>query len=274
MAIKWVDRVPTYANRVRIVPEDGSAPYYATMERADQPTVVGTPVNAANLNAMQEAAGLSANRTVYVSTTGSDTTGDGSQTAPYASINKALNSIPRNLNGFTATIVIAAGTYNESTYASGFGNGMLVFTGTAGDAVNVTGMNFTNIQYAEIKNIAFSISNSILSAYNCSIRIETPFSTTGGQYGVYANHGSLVILLNTVTINNAGTGSNSIAITATNGSSVYVENLAGNNTVAFAATRGAICSYGTDTSTSANYKYFTERGGRIFSGSQTNAPVN
>lgn len=267
MAIKWVDRVPTNPNRMKITPENGSS-YFATVERADNPTVTGTPVNAANLNAMQEASGLTANRTVYVSTAGSNSVGDGSQANPYATINKALNSIPRNLNGFTVTIVVAAGAYNEAIYASGFGNGMLVFTGTAGDAVNVTGMNFINVQYAEFKNIAFSISDSNFSAYNSSIRIESPFSATGGQHGVYANHGSCLVFLSDVNV----TGVTDSAITATNCSSVYAENVLGDNSIAFVASRGAVCSFNTNGSTSSRAKYFVEKGGRIFSGGQTQMP--
>lgn len=137
MAVRWVDRVPTRANRVLVTPEDGSSPYYATITRADEPSVVGTPVNAANLNAMQDANGLSANKTVYVATTGSDATGDGTQAAPYATINKALSTIPKNLNGFWATIMIGAGTYTENVNAAHFGNGYLKFSGNVGDVVTV-----------------------------------------------------------------------------------------------------------------------------------------
>ncbi len=41
------DRVPTpgQEGRVLITPEDGSAPYYATIEMADNPTNPGTPLN-------------------------------------------------------------------------------------------------------------------------------------------------------------------------------------------------------------------------------------
>lgn len=43
------DRVPANAGRVLITPEDGSAPFYAVLTRADNPTVPGTPLNKANL---------------------------------------------------------------------------------------------------------------------------------------------------------------------------------------------------------------------------------
>ena len=43
------DRVPKYKGRVLITPENGSAPYYATIARADEPVEEGTPLNKVNL---------------------------------------------------------------------------------------------------------------------------------------------------------------------------------------------------------------------------------
>lgn len=43
------DRVPKYPGRVYVTPENGSAPYYATLTRADEPVEVGTPLNKATL---------------------------------------------------------------------------------------------------------------------------------------------------------------------------------------------------------------------------------
>lgn len=40
-----LDRVPTKPGRVLITPEDGSAAFYATMTRADEPTQEGNPLN-------------------------------------------------------------------------------------------------------------------------------------------------------------------------------------------------------------------------------------
>lgn len=48
----FVDRKPTRPNRYKVTPENGGAPYYVTLERADEPTVEGTPLNAASLNAL------------------------------------------------------------------------------------------------------------------------------------------------------------------------------------------------------------------------------
>lgn len=43
------DRKANRPNRYKVTPESGSA-YYVTLERADEPTVLGTPINAETLN--------------------------------------------------------------------------------------------------------------------------------------------------------------------------------------------------------------------------------
>lgn len=43
--IEVKDRIPSKPNRIRIIPEGGSAPFFAVWERADQPIQEGTPVN-------------------------------------------------------------------------------------------------------------------------------------------------------------------------------------------------------------------------------------
>ena len=66
---------------------------------------------------------LSSNLTLYVNgSTGSDSN-PGTQSAPFATITAALNAIPKNLGGYTATINIAAGTYNEEITIRGFCGG-------------------------------------------------------------------------------------------------------------------------------------------------------
>ena len=51
MASIFSDRKPTQPNRFRVVPESGEA-YYVVLERADEPTAPGTPLNAENLNSL------------------------------------------------------------------------------------------------------------------------------------------------------------------------------------------------------------------------------
>lgn len=45
------DRKPTRPNRFKVTPENGE-PYFVTLERADEPTEQGTPLNAENLNSL------------------------------------------------------------------------------------------------------------------------------------------------------------------------------------------------------------------------------
>lgn len=47
--ITFVDRVANKPNRFRITPEGGEA-YYVTLERADEPVIDGTALNAEILN--------------------------------------------------------------------------------------------------------------------------------------------------------------------------------------------------------------------------------
>jgi hypothetical protein len=50
---EFVDRKSTYHNRYKITKADGTSEY-VTIERADEPTVAGTPLNAATFNAMMD----------------------------------------------------------------------------------------------------------------------------------------------------------------------------------------------------------------------------
>lgn len=68
----------------------------------------GNPVGAALSN---KADILKATRDLYVPNSGSDTAGDGTAAKPFASIQKALDSLPKDLNGHKNTIHVAAGTY-------------------------------------------------------------------------------------------------------------------------------------------------------------------
>lgn len=63
---------------------------------------------------------LMANKTLYVATTGSDTTGDGTEANPYKTIQKAVNTLPKDLGTYMATIHVAAGTYPDGVRILGF----------------------------------------------------------------------------------------------------------------------------------------------------------
>ena len=72
-------------------------------------------------------AGLSTNLTLYVATTGSDETGKGSQSNPFATIQHAVDSIPKLTNGKSVVIQVAPGTYAENVQISGFAGSVNIF---------------------------------------------------------------------------------------------------------------------------------------------------
>lgn len=51
MSMEFVDRVSAYPNRYLLTDENGNA-YYVVLEKADEPTTVGTPLNAETFNGM------------------------------------------------------------------------------------------------------------------------------------------------------------------------------------------------------------------------------
>ena len=272
MAINWVDRVPTKPGRIKITQEEGSSAWYGVMERADEPSVVGTPVNAANLNSMQKNAGLDANITVYVAVSGSDRTGNGSSTAPYQTITKALSTIPKNLNGYQATINIASGTYAEVLSIVGFTGGTLNFTGVEGEVVSFINMTVRNSDDVVFSNLNYSLvgANNVTYGVHLTgsqVRVLSSFNVSNANTtGVYALLGSTFYLMN-LNVSNVGEG-----IGASNGARIIVGNVSGSAIErGIRAVGGGIVAY-SNSSLSAPVMFATSGGGRIFSGAQTNIP--
>ena len=274
MAIKFVDRVPTRPGRIKITPENGSAPWYGVMERADEPSVVGTPINAENLNAMQQNQGMSANMTVYVATSGSDSLGNGSRTAPYATITKALSVIPKQLNGYTGTINIAAGVYEEDVVVNGYSGGQLYMLGVTGDNVTIKSLTVAAGAIMIKSNINLTITGVIT---NQSLYINNRGTLISGS-------GNLVISStaeNGISLINGGfayISSASISNVTANGvscsgrSTCYINSL-NINTVGrgIRATSGSNVGFSSATIV-AGTQYSTDDGGRIYSGAQTSIP--
>ncbi len=272
MAIKFVDRVPTRPGRIKITPEDGSAVWYGVMERADEPSVEGTPINAANLNALQQNQGLSENVSIYVATNGSDTLGDGTSSAPFATITRALVTIPKQLDGHTATINIGAGTYNETVVINGFGGGGITLTGVSGSNVSITGLRITETNYVYVSNIKLQLigtSNTEdmyigTSNFYCPTEISMPNSKARG---IFATIGSMVYI-NQVSVSQKA----ETAIRSETGSNIIMQVISGSgNALGLRAVSGGMIQFGTNNMT-ATSNYLTAVGGRIYSGAQTSIP--
>ena len=111
------DRIPTYPGRVTLTPVAGSENTF-DMVRADQPISEGTPVNKILLDSKTDR--LTSDVIVYVSSTGNDIDGDGGLDAPFASIQAAIDVLPKDLGGFTAEIYVDFGVYDERPMVVGF----------------------------------------------------------------------------------------------------------------------------------------------------------
>lgn len=68
---------------------------------------------------------LETDTSLYVATTGSDVTGNGSESNPYATIGKAISVIPKNLGDNEVIVHVADGIYNEDVVIGGFSNGVI-----------------------------------------------------------------------------------------------------------------------------------------------------
>lgn len=268
LKIEVTDRVPTYPGRVVMTPVNGQANTY-DLRRADQPISEGTPINKALLD--QKAYTLTESVTVYVSKSGSDSTGDGSSAKPFLTVQKAIDSIPKNLGSYHAQIDIGAGTYNERALIDGFVGGRFTL-GVAGRSVilrGVTIMSSSAVRLA-ISNLTYHASYAgtlLYIAYGSNVSIISALSVDAGStqnYGIALEHGSV---LNTgtfgVTVSNCGRA----AIMATLGSVAVFNSVAGsgNTSYGLAATYGGTVTYNSRTIT-GNANDYANSGGRILTG--------
>ena len=254
------DRQPTYPGRVKLSPVPGLTDVF-DMARADEPTEVGTPINKVLLD--QKAYTLTKDVTVYVSTSGNDSTGDGTSAKPYKTINRALADLPKYLGGYTATINIANGTYPEIVEVSGFSGGTLVL-GTEGTSVVANGLTVQNSSKVVNRIYKYETANtaagSIFHVTDCSdveliggLYVTT--TSSSGKAGVKVEKGSrLHTVHGTVTVNNSGYA----GVYAETGSQIYIYSLKGTgNGTPIQVGYGSVVRCGTSTiaGSSANYVY-------------------
>ena len=272
--IQVVDRVPTYPNRIKLIKSNGTSEY-VTWERADEPVVEGTPINKALFDSIAQDVGLNVARSVYVSGSGSDSLGDGTSANPFATITKALDSLPKNLNGFDANINIVAGTYNENVVVSGFFGGNVILTGAANSSITIRSLAVEKNASCHISsNISLGISGSAGSAGivvqqgNLLSFAKNVFVTAIQNVGVYVARGGFAMFGNLGVSNSTG-----IAVQATSGATVYIDSLLGTNNsgIAIQSGNGARVGFNTKTITTAS-TFLTMYGGRIYTGSQADTP--
>lgn len=268
------DRVSTYPGRIKLTPVSGQANVY-DLSRADEPVNEGTPLNKALLD--QKAYILTEDTVVYVSPTGSDADGDGSSVAPFASIQKALDALPKLLGGYMATINVANGTYEERIVVEGFSGGKLVI-GEPGRAVVLRGINVVNSNQVtfNIPNVTWAsgfIGNIFQVSNNSSVVLASNMVVNcagSSEIGVAVLHGG-ELLSNDATIEVSKCAKPAIRVAY--GSRAALGVIAGtNNTDAgLMAESGAVLSYTTSTLTSTKGDMATT-GGCILTGNGVPVP--
>ena len=278
MAIKIevLDRVPTYPGRVVLTPVSGQANTY-DLVRADSPITEGTPLNKALLD--QKAYTLTEDVTVYVNgNTGNDLTGDGTSALPFATIQKAVGALPKWLDGHTATIDIAEGTYEGRVVLEGFQGGVLNL-GVAGRAVTVRGIQVTScatvrLNVAEIIRTANVVGTLLAIRGRSDVVIGGRFVVDGMAAeisGVVVEANSTVSVADSALLIARNCAYN--AVYATGGSRVALAGIAGaNNGVGLRSDSGSMISF-TSRSIEATTANITTNGGRIYTGAQTSIPA-
>lgn len=262
------DRVSTYPGRVTLIPVDGETNVY-DMSRSDMPIAEGTPINKLLLD--NKAYTLTSDVTVYVSLTGSDTDGDGSVDAPFLTVQAAVDALPKHLDGHTATIDVASGTYEERVICKGFVGGKLII-GNASQAVILRGLEIDGCSCVEVNIPTISwggISGAaLLNVTNGSnVSIPNDITLNGADNnigGVYAQYGSTVSVARykTVTINNCF----SVAAASTMSSVLVFAIIKGSgNFVGLSTAMGGLLTYETSTLAS-DFGDNADTGGRIQTG--------
>lgn len=126
------DRKANRPNRYKVIPDSGNE-YYVTLERADEPTTVGTPLTAENLNQLYspenkptapEIGAIPADNNRTDIPNNSDLNSDsflrvGAWRAPTTAIAGSLKNCPVTM-AFVLDIVSGTGRYNQATEASGY----------------------------------------------------------------------------------------------------------------------------------------------------------
>ena len=184
MPIEFVDRVPGKPGRVKITPENGGTPYYAVLERADLPSVVGTPINATNLNKMQEnlayqdSTGTHTFKRVYLATNGNDANTGDTASVPMATIKAAIRKYAKWHKYLD--LYLANGEYTEDLGTVSTDNCSLSIRSTSESVDSVTIHTATML---ETHVGQFRMYNITLNMTASGVR---PISVNAGQF--YANN--------------------------------------------------------------------------------------
>lgn len=270
LKIQVKDRASTYPGRVKLTPVSGETNIY-DMERADAPTEEGTPINKKLFDSKADA--LTKDVTIYVDNSGNDLSGDGSVEAPFATIQKAIDSLPRYLDGHTAEISIGFGFFPERVVVEGFTAGRLLI-GRPGELGIINGIEIVNSSFVEtniyqIERATGSSRPLFLVKDGSNVSVASDMILDGidmGVTGMIVENNSHVVTGNNVTLtaNNCG-----VTVLAQWCSFVSLSTITGTgNMFGMSASQGGIVSYKTDT-TSKHWSNTADTGGLVLTGNNS-----
>lgn len=221
-----------------------------------------------NILELYNASSVRADRVVYVdASAGNDTIGNGSVSSPYATITKALDSIPRNINDKNVIVSIAGGTYQESVTIKGFSAPITLMAGRSGETVEVSSFRVDGCHCSFSGNIEIK-STSTIYVTNCGTLTGAGRLAVDGAY-ISVNYGS-VLSLDVLTCDN----SDSFAIVVDRSSKLFASMIQGEgNSYGISCQAGSFVSFGDNYLDSGSPEYFTAMGGRIYAGAQDSVPT-
>ena len=206
--------------------------------------------------------------TIYVSTSGSDESGDGSESYPFKTIQHAIDIISKDLANKEITINVASGTYSENVEVAGFYGGTLRF-----EIGEVNVKSFVVYETDVIINGTSLTLNASGNVYGVRCHrganaiFQCPLTVNGSTNGIFVAYGSR-FSCRTVNVNSCTN-----AVVCNFASNLYIGTLSGsknNNGVSVAAGIAMIESV---IASMASTLYVTTTGGRIFTGSQASVPA-
>ena len=206
---------------------------------------------------------LEADVTYYVATTGSDFTGDGTSAKPFKTIQRAVDTLPRDLGGHTAVVSLADGTYAENILIAVSRNGVLYINGNESNntackingSIRVVNSKFVGIRKVEITGPSLAAINA---QRNEEIYIEdVTITTTSENPGIYLGN---VLWFD---INQAAISNRNIGILADRSNGMVTSISGSNNSIAIDSRFGSSIKFsGTQTTITGNStRFLTETAG-------------
>lgn len=206
----------------------------------------------------------------YVAATGSDNNSGLTSSDAFATIQKAIDMIPKSLGGAAVSINVGSGSYAGFSIANFSGGAINLIFGTADVIIN-SAVNISNCHTVQITGTgSFQVRNllKVLNTHSLICSPDTTVTRTGGNAVEIVQSRAAFTSSLTVTSGSSGNG-----VLADQSSLFFAESLLsmpGTGT-GLMADRGSVAAYSSH-SDRASVAIAAARGGRIYSGAQNNAP--